>query len=162
MFYFSSFIKLNRQPHISYWAKVLSKVMFCLYLFIQVSVYWMHRWYDPNSNWTLLLFCNITTLERQLQLTYRPYLSIGDCTKLMSLWKRCVPDGKSFIICTYLQDTKGKQVNTCPRIQRAILGEGFVNTENHVRYEILLSHFLMTSFLFNNHLILFLLILFWY
>ena len=90
-------------------------------------------------------------------------LSISDCTKLTSLRKRCVPDEKSFIICTYLQDTKGKQVNTCPRIQRPILGEGFVNKENHVRYEILhSSHFLMTSFLFNIHLILFVFIFFWY
>ena len=48
-------------------------------------------------------------------------LLIGDCTKSTPLWKRCVPHRKSFIICTYSQDTKGKQVNTCPGIQRPYL-----------------------------------------
>ena len=89
-------------------------------------------------------------------------LPIGDCIELTSPWKRCVPHGKSFIICTYLQDTKRKQVNTCPRIQRATLGEGFISKENHFKYEILPSHFLMTSFLFNIHLKLFKFIFFRY
>ena len=48
-------------------------------------------------------------------------LPIGDCTKSTPLWKRCVPHRKYFIICTYSQDTKGKQVNTCLGIQRPYL-----------------------------------------
>ena len=130
-------------------------------LFLEVSIYWMHRWYDLNSNWTLFLFCNITALERQLQLTYRPsywWLHWIDIT----LEEMCSTQ-KIFHYIHLLARYQRETGEYLPKNTKVILGEGSINKENHFKYGILIySHFLMASFLFNIYMKLFMFIFFRY